>query len=278
MYPDAHQQHRRNPARRLGVMRESIRIVIVQDLALVADVLEALLSRQPGMVVVAKLSSVSESAQRLAELNPDIVLLDYRVDDKATAEVVRSICQADSGTKVIFLTSDPNDSVVLAAIDAGACAVLHLSMAAAEVIQAIRIVANGESLISPRDVAMLLADRRKSDSLREKFTGREREVLILIGQGVSNRAMAARLGISYLTVRSHVRNVATKLAARSKLEVLVRAYEMDLDGRRSTSTRHAGVITYARRQSELLLRLSRVDPATLVSELPDLVQPAIAMA
>jgi DNA-binding NarL/FixJ family response regulator len=250
-------------------MRESIRIVIVQDQRLVADVLEALLSRQPGMVVVAKLSSVSESAQRLAELNPDIVLLDYRVDDKAAAEVVRSICQADCGAKVIFLTSDPNDSVVLAAIDAGACAVLHLSMAAAEVIQAIRIVADGESLISPRDVAMLLADRRRSDGLREKFTSREREVLVLIGEGVSNRAMAARLGISYLTVRTHVRNVATKLAARSKLEVLVRAHELDLDGRRATSTRQGGVITYARRQSELLLRLGRVSPEALIGGLSD---------
>jgi DNA-binding NarL/FixJ family response regulator len=241
-------------------------------------VLEALLSRQPGMVVVAKLSSVSESAQRLAELNPDIVLLDYRVDDKAAAEVVKSICQADGGTKVIFLTSDPNDSVVLAAIDAGACAVLHLSMAAAEVIQAIRIVADGESLISPRDVAMLLENRRRSDGLRETFTSREREVLILIGEGVSNRGMAARLGISYLTVRTHVRNVATKLAARSKLEVLVRAHEMDLDGRRSTSTRRGGVITHARRQSELLLRLGRVSPEALIGELSDSVQPAIAMA
>ena len=257
-------------------MKESIRIVIVQDHRLVADVLESLLSRQPGMVVVAKLSSVSESAQRLAELNPDIVLLDYRVGDKVAAEVVRSICQADSGTKVIFLTSDPNDSVVLAAIDAGACAVLHLSMAAAEVIQAIRIVADGQSLISPRDVAMLLADRRRSDGLREKFTSREREVLILIGEGVSNRAMAARMGISYLTVRTHVRNVATKLAARSKLEVLVRAHEMDLDGRRSRSTRQGGVITYARRQSELLLRISQVSPEALIGGLSDSTVAALA--
>ena len=256
-------------------MRESIRIVIVQDHRLVADVLEALLSRQPGMVVVAKLSPVSESAQRLAELNPDVVLLDYRVDDKAAAEVVRSMCQSDCGTKVIFLTSDPNDSVVLAAIDAGACAVLHLSMAAAEVIQAIRIVADGESLISPRDVAMLLANRRRSDGLREKFTSREMEVLLLIGDGVSNRAMAAMLGISYLTVRTHVRNVATKLAARSKLEVLVRAHELDLDGRRSTSTRRGGVITYARRQSELLLRLGRDSPEALIGGLSDSVVPAL---
>src|SRR6478752_1743061 len=257
-------------------MSDSIRIVIVQDHRLVADVLEALLSRQPGMVVVAKLSSVSESAQRLQELNPDIVLLDYRVDDEVAADVVRSICQSDGGTKVIFLTSDPNDSVVLAAIDAGACAVLHLSMAAAEVIQAIRIVADGESLISPRDVAMLLADRRRSDGLREKFTSREREVLILIGEGVSNRAMATRLGISYLTVRTHVRNVATKLAARSKLEVLIRAHALDLDGRRSRSTRKGGLIIHARRQSELLLRLGRVSPEALIGELSDPAVPAFA--
>lgn len=260
--------------------RDSIRIVIVQDQRLVADVLEALLSRQPGMVVVANLSSVSESAQRVAELNPDIVIVDYRVNDKVAAEAVKAICQPDSATRMIFLTSDPHDNVLLAAIDAGASAVLHLSMAAAEVIQAIRIVAEGESLISPRDVAMLLADRRRSDGIREKFTSREREVLTLIGEGVSNREMASRLGISYLTVRTHMRNVATKLAARSKLEVLVRAHELDLVGRRSTSVaRQGGVITYSRRQSELLLSLGPANSYGLVGELSDSVPkelPAIA--
>ena len=93
----------------------------------------------------------------------------------------------------------------------------------------------------------------------------------MIGQGVSNRAMAARMGISYLTVRSHVRNVATKLAARSKLQVLVRARELDLVDRRSTSVaRPAGVITFARRQSELLLRLSHANPEALGLELAEI--------
>lgn len=254
--------------------RDSIRIVIVEDLQLVADVLESLLSRQPGMVVLAKLSSVPESPQRVAELNPDVVLFDYRANDREAAEAVRAICQGDCPTKVIFLTSDDNDTTLLAAIDAGASAVLHLSMAAAQVIQAIRIVADGESLISPRDVATLLADRRKSDGVREKFTSREREVLTLIGQGVSNRAMAGRMGISYLTVRSHVRNVAAKLAARSKLQVLVRARELDLVDRRMWATRPTAVITHARRQSELLLRLSRIDPEALVGGLTDPPLPA----
>ena len=240
--------------------RDSIRIVIVQDQRLIADVLEALLSRQPGMVVVANLSSASESAQLVAELNPDIVLLDYRVDDEVAAKAVRAICQADRATKMIFLTSDAHDNVVLAAIDAGASAVLHLSMAAAEVIQAIRLVADGESLISPRDVAMLLADRRRSEGIRDSFTNRERDVLKYIAEGVSNRMIATSMGISYFTVRTHVRNVATKLAARSQLEVLVRAHELELVGRRPNQVSRGGDITFGRRQSELLLRLSRADP------------------
>ena len=250
--------------------RASIRIVIVQDQRLVADVLEALLSRQPGMVVVANLSSVSESAQQMAILNPDVVLLDYRVNDKVAAEAVRAICQSDSAPKMIFLTSDQHDNVLLAAIDAGACAVLHLSMAAAEVIQAIRIVADGGSLISPQDVAALLAGRRRTDGIRDSFTSRERDVLSLIADGVSNRMIASTLGISYFTVRTHVRNVATKLAARSKLEVLVRAHELELFGGRSNQRTRKGDITFGRRQSELLLRLGRANPPIL--ELAELSQ------
>jgi DNA-binding NarL/FixJ family response regulator len=240
--------------------REPIRIVIVQDQRLVADVLEALLNRQPGMVVVANLSSVAESAQQVATLNPDVVLLDYRVNDKVTAEAVRAICESDSAPKMIFLTSDQHDNVVLAAIDAGACAVLHLSMAAAEVIQAIRIVADGGSLISPQDVAALLAGRRRTDGIRDSFTSRERAVLGLIAEGVSNRMIATTLGISYFTVRTHVRNVATKLAARSRLEVLVRAHELELVGGRPSDRTRKADITFGRRQSELLLRLGRTDP------------------
>jgi len=247
-----------------------IRIVIVHDQRLVADVLEALLSRQPGMVVLANLSSVSESAQQVAILNPDVVLMDYRVDDLVAAEAVRAICHSDSAAKMVFLTSDQHDNVVLAAIDAGACAVLHLSMAAAEVIQAIRIVADGGSLISPQDVAALLAGRRRTDGIRDSFTSRERDVLTLIADGVSNRMIASTLGISYFTVRSHVRNVATKLAARSRLEVLVRAHELELFGGRSNQRTRKGDITFGRRQSELLLRLGRANPPIL--ELAELSQ------
>ncbi|HVC77943.1 MAG TPA: response regulator transcription factor [Candidatus Micrarchaeaceae archaeon] len=215
--------------------RNPIRIVIVEDQLLVADVLEALLSRQVGMEVVANLSSMGDSAVRVAELSPDVVILDFREDDEAAAAAVKAICQPGSGTKMIFLTDVEQPNVTLAAIDAGACAVLYLSMASADLIQAVRFVADGGSLISPQTIATLLMSRRKSDGMRDSLTSREREILSLIAEGKTNRAIAVAVGISYVTVRSHVRNVAVKLAAHSRLEVLVRAQQLDLVGGRSTS-------------------------------------------
>jgi DNA-binding NarL/FixJ family response regulator len=215
--------------------RNPIRIVIVEDQLLIADALEAVLSRQPGMVVVANIRSVAESAVRVAELNPDVVILDFRENDEVAAATVKAICQPNSGIKMVFLASDEREKITLAAIDAGACAVLYLSMDSVDLIQAVRLVADGGSLISPRTIAALLIGRRKSEGVRETLTSREMETLSLIAEGKSNRAIASAMGISYTTVRSHVRNVAVKLSAHSKLEVLMRAQQLDLLGRRSTN-------------------------------------------
>jgi DNA-binding NarL/FixJ family response regulator len=163
------------------------------------------------------------------------VILDFQLSDQIAIAATRAIVQADSEARVIFLTSDERDNVILAAIDAGASAVLYMSMATAEVIQTVRTVAGGASLISPRTIATLLNGRRKTDGVRDRLTGREREVLGLMAEGTSNRDMAARLGISYVTVRCHVRNLAGKLAAHSQLEVLVRAEQLDLVERRAAT-------------------------------------------
>jgi DNA-binding NarL/FixJ family response regulator len=210
-----------------------IRILIVLEQKFVADALESLLARQPGMMVVGK-SSIVESPARVAELTPDVVILAFRADDEAAAAAVRAIFRTTTETKLIFVAADDSDSVVLAAIEAGASGVLSASMRADELIHSVRVVADGESLISPQTIANLLSGRRKSDGLREKLTCREREIVSLIAEGASNRAIATLLGISYVTVRTHVRNIASKLAAHSKLEVLVRAQQLDLVSKRST--------------------------------------------
>lgn len=218
--------------------------MIVHDQKLVADVLEALLNRQPGMLVVANVSSMPESAQRVASLSPNVMLLDYRVNDVLAAAAVKALCDSDPALKTIFLTTDLGDHVTLAAIDAGASAVLHLSMAAAEVISAIRTVADGGTLFSTETIARMLRGRRKTDGLRDLLTTREREILVLVSEGASNRAIAGALNISYLTVRSHMRNMALKLAAHSKLEVFVRARQFILSGQlksRATGEEAGGV-------------------------------------
>jgi two-component system, NarL family, nitrate/nitrite response regulator NarL len=216
----------------LHITADPIRILIVEDLRAVGDALEAVLSRQPGMVVVGNLGSGTDSGPQAVQLAADIVILEFRQTDEFTADALKTILQAGSTAKVIFLTSDEGDQAILAAIDAGASAVLYLSSATVEMIQTIRTVAGGGSLISPRTIATLLSGRRVTDGLRDTLTRREMEILVLMSDGRSNREIASRLGISYITVRCHVRNLSGKLAAHSQLEVVVRAQQLDLVNRR----------------------------------------------
>ena len=207
------------------ITTDPIRILIVDDLRAIADALEAVLNRQPGMVVVGNLDSMTDSTTRV---EADIVILEFRQSAEFAADALRAVFLAGSTAKLIFLTSNEGDQVILAAIDAGASAVLYLSSATVDVIRTIRVVADGGSLISPRTIAALLSGRRKSEALRDSLTRREMEVLSLMSSGTSNRGIAAKLGISYVTVRGHVRSLSVKLAAHSKLEVVVRAQQLEL--------------------------------------------------
>lgn len=209
-------------------MGNPIRILIVEKQRLVGDALEALLSMQPGMVVVGNYGSVADSGSSGQGMEPDILILDFRLGDGVAADAAMAISQARSEAKVIFLTNDECDNVLLAAIEAGASAVLYMSTGATEMIDAIRVVADGGSLIPPHVIAKLLNNRRRTDDVRERLTGREREILELMSDGTSNREIATRLGISYTTVRSHIRNLSGKLAAHSKLEVVAKAQRLDL--------------------------------------------------
>lgn len=208
--------------------------MIVENQQILADSLESLLRRQPDMVVVGNVSSVAGSPPWVTGL--DVAILGYRLKDELAATAAHAINASGSKAKMIFLTADECDQATIAAIDAGASAVLYMSMASADLINAVRTVAAGASLISPQTIARMLSGRRKTDGLRDQLTGREREVLILVAEGASNRAIATVLGITYLTVRCHMRNMAVKLAAHSKLEILVRARELELIGKQPTST------------------------------------------
>lgn len=207
---------------------EATRVLIVEDHRVVAEGLAALINDQSDMKVVGNVGSVAESAGAAAELNPDVVLLDFRLPDGTGPDAAAAIRAIRPAAKMIFLTREDTDAARFAAVQSGASAFLHKSRAAAEVVAAIRDVARGKMLITPRTIATLLAKRRGIEAQLERLTPREKEVLRLMAEGFPSRAIAAQMGISYTTVRTHIRSLGSKLAVHSKLEAIVKARELGL--------------------------------------------------
>jgi len=208
--------------------QNQIRVLIVEDHQVVADGLSALLNDQPDMTVVGSAASVAESVARAEDLKPDVAVVDFRLTDGTGADAGLGIRQVRPDTKLIFLTREDSDAARFAAIEAGASAFIHKSQAASEVVNAIRTVAAGGTLFTPRTIATLLNKRREMDSQLESLTPREKEVLRLMAEGTSSRDIAARLGISYTTVRTHIRSLGSKLGVHSKLEAIVKARDLAL--------------------------------------------------
>ena len=200
-----------------------IRVMIVEDHQMVADGLAALLNYEPDMTVVGHVSSVEGSASKAIDLSPDVVIMDFLLSDGTGADAGRALREYCPNVKLVFLTRDNSDATQLAAVMVGASAFIHKSMAAAAVVNAVRVVAAGGSLITPQTIATLIARRRDSNRERDRLTAREYQVLRLMAQGFSSREIARRLGISYATVRSHVRSLGIKLAVHSKLQAVVKA-------------------------------------------------------
>jgi DNA-binding NarL/FixJ family response regulator len=205
-----------------------IRVLIVEDHRVVAEGMAALINQQSDMKVVGEAGSVAETFSSAAELGPDVVLLDFRLPDGTGAEAAAAIREVRPEAKLIFLTREDTDAARFAAVQSGASAFIHKSKAASEVVDAIRNVARGRMLITPRTIATLIAKRRGIEAQLQSLTVREKEVLRLMADGLSSRAVAAKLGISYTTVRTHIRSLGSKLGVHSKLEAIVKAREFGL--------------------------------------------------
>jgi DNA-binding NarL/FixJ family response regulator len=208
------------------VKGEPTRVLVVEDHQVVAEGLAALINDQKDMKVIGHAGSVSESIARAAELKPDLVLMDFRLTDGTGADAASGIRQLRPETKLIFLTREDSDAARFAALEAGASAFIHKSRAAQDVVDAIRTVAGGGSLFTPRGIAQLLNNRREVEAQLERLTAREKEVLRLMAEGMASREIASKLGISYTTVRTHIRSLGSKLGVHSKLEAIVKAREL----------------------------------------------------
>jgi len=211
-----------------AVKSDTTRVLIVEDHQVVAEGLAALINDQKDMTVVGKAGTVAEAIAQAAELQPDVVLVDFRLTDGTGADAATAIRQMRPETRLIFLTREDSDAARFAALEAGASGFIHKSRAAQDVVDAIRTVADGGNLFTPRGIAQLISNRREVEAQLERLTAREKEVLRLMAEGIASREIASKLGISYTTVRTHIRSLGSKLGVHSKLEAIVKARELAL--------------------------------------------------
>lgn len=207
---------------------QPIRVIIVENHQLVSESLGALLDAQTDMEVVARASSVAEASTLSRGLAPHLVVMDFHLGDGTGHEAAIAMRDLYPNVKFVFLSRDETEDAQLAAVEAGAAAYVHKSTPANDLVRAIRDVARGASLFTPATIARLVARGRDREHMRESLSPRELEVLQLLADGIATREIAKQLGISYSTVRTHVRSISHKLGARSMVSAVVTARELEL--------------------------------------------------
>jgi DNA-binding NarL/FixJ family response regulator len=215
-----------------------IRVVVVDDQQVVRAGFSALLQTQPDMTVVATAADGDEAVRVCLQVSPDVVLMDVRMPVmdgiEATAKIATSFPEG-TGPRIIMLTTFDLDEHVYDALNAGASGFLLKDITAERLFDAVRIVAAGEALLAPAVTRRLIGEfarlhpRPAHDlALARALTPREKEVLRLIAEGLSNPEIAGRLVVSEETVKTHVSRVLSKLGLRDRTQAVVTAYESGL--------------------------------------------------
>jgi DNA-binding NarL/FixJ family response regulator len=212
-------------------MSESIRVLIVDDQALIREGLETLLGLSSGIEVVGTASDGEEAVRLVAERQPDVVLMDLRMPRCDGVEATRQITRQWPNSRVIALTTYADDDSIFGVLEAGAMGYLTKDAGARAIAQAIRAVHEGEALLDPAVQARLIRQLRAGQpsaltpalSLPDALTPRENEVLRLIAQGLNNREVAERLVVAEATVKTHINNLFSKIGVRDRAQAVVYA-------------------------------------------------------
>jgi DNA-binding NarL/FixJ family response regulator len=207
-----------------GRRSDDIRVLLVDDHALFREGLRSLLEEY-GVQIVGEAATGEGATRQVADLLPDVVVMDLNMPGMGGVEATRRLTTLAPVTRVLVLTVSAEQDDMVDAVMAGACGYLLKDASAEEIVRGIAAAAAGESLISPRIAAKLLARLREEEAppkaeadVRAELSEREREVLRLVAAGLSNEEIAAQLVISPKTVKKHVANLLTKLQLENRVQ------------------------------------------------------------